>query len=1003
MIGTTVSHYRILEKLGEGGMGVVYEAEDTHLGRHVAIKFLSRTSEGHHFRARFLREARAVSALMHPHIAAVYDYGETDDGQPFIVMEKVDGELLSDLLQTSQLTLGRAVEIIADIADALTEAHGRGVVHRDIKPSNVVITPRGQVKVLDFGLAKQLHEEHSHTADADARTLLATRTRSDVIVGTPLYLSPEQATGAAVDGRSDLFALGAMLYECIAGKPAFSGASVIEIGAQVIHVDPPPPSTFNSRITKELDRITMKALRKKPAERYQSAEEMLRDLRAVRVALRDDAHRTKRLANAHQGAPSSALLSLAQTLRRPRLSIFSVVLMLVAGVLVVWAVVKLVQPGMHKPAPEAQSWYDKGMVSLHNGAYHQASREFEHAVQADGKFVMAHARFAEALMELGYADRAKDELLRITPLLPDRSVLPKMDALYLEAISGIVLNDLPSAIKAYTQIVSNNSKDAQVYVDLGRAYEKNEEQSKALDNYLEATKLDPKYALAILRAGSLYGRQQKTPSALNALDKAQALYEDLSNFEGQANVFYERGQLLISTGKQADAGAQLQRAYDLAKNIGNESQQINALLQQGRLAYIQGKPDKAQQFATEAINFAQQRGLDDLMALSLNELGYAFFVGGKYEEAEKNYNQAREFARRNKSRLREAQVLRNLAILYIQQLRTDEGLTYAQQALKFFQEGGYHSYVSVCRTMIGRAHRRRGDYQAALGVFQENLDMAEQTGYQPQVAFTQGEIAMVLTEQERYPEALSRYQQSYGINKSLNDQLGLMYNSLNLGNVQWRLGLYTDAQTSLTQARGIADQPGGSYPPVLAEVRLRNAEIALSQQRYQDARAESEQALALAEKQYEWVYVQAKLALGLAEAHLGTAQNGKTLCEEAVEMAKRGGDYALVSKALLTLAEVLLEGNDARGALSAALEARDRFSRAAQQESEWRARTIAALAYRRQGNENAAKEELAQAAAVLSQLQQKWGDETFAVYLNRRDTQFFHKQLGGSPVIAAGN
>ncbi len=573
---------------------------------------------------------------------------------------------------------------------------------------------------------------------------------------------------------------------------------------------------------------------------------------------------------------------------------------------------------------------------------------------------------------------------------------------YLEAISGIVLNDLTSAIKAYTQIVSLKPKEAQAYVDLGRAYEKNEEQNKALDNYLEATKLDPQYALAILRAGSLYGRQQKTPSALNALDKAQALYVALSHIEGQASVFYERAQLYISTGKHAEAGAQLQRAYDLAKASGNESQQINALLQQGRLAYIQGMPDKAQKFATEAIDFARQRGLDDLIALSLNELGYAFFVAGKYEEAEKNYNQAREFGRRNKSRLREAQVLRNLAILYIQQLRTDEGLAYAQQALKFFQEGGYHSYVSVCLTMIGRAHRRRGDYEEALRVFQQNLDMAAQSGYQPQVAFTQGEIAMVLTEQERYPEALSRYQQSYSINKSLNDQLGLMYNSLNLGNVQWRLGLYTDAQASLTQARGIAEQPGG-YPPVLAEVRLRNAEIALSQQHYPEAKAESEQSLALAEKQYEWVYVQAKLALGLAQAHLGAAPSGKILCEEAVEIAKRGGDYALVSKALLALAEVLLEGNDARGALSAALEAKDRFSRASQQESEWRARTIAALAYRRQGNEDAAREELAQATAVLSQLHQKWGDETFAVYLNRRDTQFFHKQLGGSPVIAAGN
>nr|MBA3804343.1 serine/threonine protein kinase [Acidobacteriota bacterium] len=275
MIGQTVSHYRIIEKLGEGGMGVVFVAEDTHLGRRVAIKFLSEKSNNtHHFRARFLREARAVSALAHPHIAAIYDYGETPDGHPFIVMELVTGQTLGELLHESGLTLPRAVEIIEQVAEALGEAHARGIIHRDIKPSNVLINERGQVKVLDFGLAKQLNEDQGE-ADTDANTMLSTRTLSDVVVGTPLYLSPEQATSAPVDARSDLFALGALLYECIAGRPAFHGASVLEIGAQVIHVTPPVPSQVNARVPKELDRIAMKALEKKAENRYQSAGEML--------------------------------------------------------------------------------------------------------------------------------------------------------------------------------------------------------------------------------------------------------------------------------------------------------------------------------------------------------------------------------------------------------------------------------------------------------------------------------------------------------------------------------------------------------------------------------------------------------------------------------------------------------------------------------------------------------------------------------------------------------
>ncbi|HET9787232.1 MAG TPA: serine/threonine-protein kinase, partial [Pyrinomonadaceae bacterium] len=152
MIGQTISHYRIVEIIGEGGMGVVYLAEDTHLARKVAIKFLS--SLDHHYRARFLREARAVSALSHPNVAAVYDYGETDDGKPYLVMELVKGQTLSQLIEEGDLTLARAIQIVAAIAEALGEAHHQGIVHRDIKPSNVVITERGQVKVLDFGLVK---------------------------------------------------------------------------------------------------------------------------------------------------------------------------------------------------------------------------------------------------------------------------------------------------------------------------------------------------------------------------------------------------------------------------------------------------------------------------------------------------------------------------------------------------------------------------------------------------------------------------------------------------------------------------------------------------------------------------------------------------------------------------------------------------------------------------------------------------------------------------------
>jgi len=357
-------------------MGVVYLAEDTHLGRRVAIKFLT-DDKDHHYRARFLREARAVSALSHPHIAIIHDYGETPAGQPYIVMEYIKGQTLSDLLNQSALTITESVEVIKAVAEALGAAHAHGIVHRDVKPSNVLVNKDGDVKVVDFGLVKQLHDDHPLGSNPDANTLMASRTNSNVIVGTPLYLSPEQAMGADVDARSDLFAIGALLYECLAGKPAFSGGTLIEIGAQIIHFNPLPPSSINHRVPPALDRITLKALEKKRESRYQSAAEMVADLRSAQVGLTndEDSHRTQRLVPA-RGTHSSAFKSISESLRRPRVSIGVFVLALIVVILASWAILRWY--GRKGPAP----FQNLRMTKLTN-----SGRTIDAAISPDGRYL----------------------------------------------------------------------------------------------------------------------------------------------------------------------------------------------------------------------------------------------------------------------------------------------------------------------------------------------------------------------------------------------------------------------------------------------------------------------------------------------------------------------------------------------------------------------------------------------------------------------------------------
>jgi serine/threonine protein kinase len=997
MIGQTVSHYRIQEKLGEGAMGVVYVAEDTHLGRRVAVKFLSAETKDHHYRARFLREARAASMLSHPNIAAIYDYGETEEGQPFIVMELVKGKNLSDLSRAGGFSIQHALEIVEAVADALSEAHERGIVHRDIKPSNVILNEKGKVKVLDFGLAKQMHEERTFETSPDARTLLATQTRSGVIVGTPLYLSPEQATGAQVDGRSDLFALGAMLYEFITGRPAFAGESVIEIGAQVIHVNPPLPSSINSQVSPELDRITMKALQKKPEDRYQTADEMVADLHATREMLTDNPQPVKRITSPSVEMRASALTTIRETLRRPiHISILSLLLLLAISGVAIWGLYHLFKPTPHQPTAEAQRWYDTGTNALRDGAYYQASKALERAVEADDKFAMAHARLAEAWAELDYTDKAKDELLRVSALVPDRSVLPRVEALYLEAINATISRDFPRAIQAYDEVVRLMPDKPYTYVDLGRAYENNEQADKAIENYTEATKRDPQYVTGFLRLAILYSRMQDTAKAMATLDRAETLYQSLGNVEGRTEVVYQRGILLRGVGRSTEAKAQFQQALDLSRATGNELQQINAMLVLSQLSFTEGELAKAQAYAHDAVEFAQQRGLENLVTGGLINLGNAFLAKGDYDEAEKYFKQALEIARRNKARLREAASLLNLGALYIQQLRTDEGLPLVEQALTFFQQGNYRRYVSLSLTQIGRAHRQKGEYDAALRAFQQKLEIDKQAGDQAQVAFSYGDIGSVLVEQERYPEALTANDESYEINKTLGNRLNMAYNLHNRGNILWHLGRYKEAAEALDQAAAIAGQPDSDYKPLMAEIDLSYAEMALSERRYAEAQAKARQALASAGTQYTGVAVKAKYTLGLAQALSGAKREGRSSCEEAVAMTTRGGDTALLSRALLALAEVLLESNDMAGAIQNALAAQERFARAAQQESEWRAWLIAARANRLKADDAAAQAQLSHAAEILSQLQQKWGVGAFNSYIARPDIQLAYKEVGGT-------
>jgi len=698
-------------------MGEVYKAEDLRLGRAVALKFLPASLKADaESRARLLNEARAASILRSPNIAVTYDIGEAD-GADFIVMEFVEGELLSTRVAAGPLPVGEAVQIGIQVADALDEAHARGIVHRDIKSANLMRTDRGVVKVLDFGLAKIV-------AGAGTDITQPAVTMAGMVIGTVSYMAPEQALGKAVDHRADLFSLGVVLFELLTGRVPFEGSTPMGIIDRILHEDPPPLSRFVSGVPPALDAVVKRALDKSLAFRYQSAREMQNDLKAVAAELdrRPAARRTTRITLAADSPPSVgccvAVMTFTNITREPAddwigtgiaetvsADLKNIHNLSVIGRARVYDALRNLSTDAHL----------SDSLAIDIGRRLGASWVVTGGYQRLGSLIRITAHFVE--VGTGEVQRTVKLDGRIDDIfeLQDRIVYELTQGLNV-ALQG---SEVAEIEKQETRSVEAYESYARGMMNMRQATR--DSMDRAIVAFEEATRHDPEYAIAWAALGGAYGLKGAFLSIPEMIHKAIDLERRaLALDPGLADAHVWLGNSLLNLGQVDEAIAAIREAIRLEPDNGQAHQSLARALWVGKgdftgaipvferaielnpeagYSYLQlglllawtGDYVRAEDICRRAVDLQEQyisgnAGLQIVGAHS--RLGYVHYLQRRYDEALREYEREMAFINSSDHALRERTTLElqiKVGAAYLRQGRPEDAAKHFERARRSFE------------------------------------------------------------------------------------------------------------------------------------------------------------------------------------------------------------------------------------------------------------------------------------------------------------------------------
>jgi tetratricopeptide (TPR) repeat protein len=579
----------------------------------------------------------------------------------------------------------------------------------------------------------------------------------------------------------------------------------------------------------------------------------------------------------------------------------------------------------------------------------------------------------------------------------DRSALPETEALYLEAILNVVARKFPEAIKNYGRLAAiAPAKDAAyAHFDLGRAYEKNDETEKAIEEFSTVTRIDPQSAAAHLRLGILYGvRLQDQKKAETSFAEAERLYGSLGSVGGVAEVYFQRGTMYGGLSQLDKERAQLEVARDQSKLLTNKHQYIRTLLQLSGNSLDKGNYAQAKQEADDAVKQARDENMNDLFVMGLIALGTISKVQSHYNQAEIYYNQAIEIAQGYNGLYNIALAESNLGSMYAEQgIHPDEAIREAEKARKFFNSSDYRGEELGVLLVIARINDKLGNSDLAERAYKDAIPISTRLGNRLMEAVARLEYGLLLADQGRYPEAINQMDECYKLGQSLNQKISVIYALLNRADLLSRIGDYQKAEADFKHARSLAYQSNLNSGALAMDLLLFEAQKALSQRQTKVALAKSKQVIARSNSQLPEARITANRIICIARVISGTPRAGISYCTKAAALAEKGSDKKLLLEARLAMAQAKLASGNTEEAGKIASQVQSEYDKLHQQEPEWRAALLAALAHQRMGRRQLTYDQASRAAAILDTLRSKWGEKFLDFYLLRPDIKQQHEQL----------